>query len=81
MTGSISETSRNGVAWQALRLRGAIMCTCLLITGVFVLTSSVSHADHNGLHVTPCDEAETVGGGTFGNSPGPVGPPNNLSSG
>lgn len=78
MTGSISETSRNGVAWQALRLRGAIMYTCLLITGVFLLASSVSHADHNSLHVTPCNEADTVGGGTLGNSPGPVGPPTSL---
>ena len=27
-------------------------------------------AGHNSLHTTPCDASDTVGGGTFGNSPG-----------
>jgi hypothetical protein len=37
-----------------------------------------ARADHNGLHGTACNEADTVGDGTLGVSPGPVGPPDSL---
>jgi hypothetical protein len=43
-----------------------------------LILPSVARADHNGLHSTPCNETETVGGGQLGNSPGPVDPPNSL---
>lgn len=35
-------------------------------------------ADHVGAHTTPCNEADTVGGGELGISPGPMGPPDSL---
>lgn len=47
----------------------------------FLAISGQAIADHNGLHTTPCNEPETVGGGALGNSAGaadPVGPPNSL---
>lgn len=51
---------------------------------IFAITISLAFslqdvtATHNGLHSTPCDEADTVGGGLLGTSPGPIGPPNSL---
>ena len=46
--------------------------TCLLFVTVPVA------ADHSGSHATPCDAADSVGGGMSGVSPGPVGPPDSL---
>jgi hypothetical protein len=43
-----------------------------------LIVPSVARADHNGLHSTPCNATEMVGGGQLGNSPGPVGPPDSL---
>lgn len=53
-----------------------------LIGAVAIMAvSGAAVADHNDLHATACDEPDTVGGGTLGNSPGPVGPPNSLGWG
>lgn len=42
--------------------------------GAIAALPGLVYADHNSLHPTPCNESATVGGGAFGNSPGPVSP-------
>ena len=54
--------------------------TVAALAGILALFAAPGgvHAGHISLHTTPCDALDTVGGGTSGNSPGPIGPPNRL---
>lgn len=49
-----------------------------LAVGLLLCLSAVANADHVTGHATACNDPITVGGGTLGVSPGPVGPPNSL---
>lgn len=61
---------------SALLRRSIVVFAVLAVTALGLATAAT--ATHNGAHTTPCDQANTVGGGALGISPGPVGPPNSL---
>lgn len=62
-----------GLAFTTAMAFGAIASLSVLLS-----EPAPARADHNSLHTTPCNAPNTVGGGQFGNSPGPVGPPDSL---
>jgi hypothetical protein len=53
-------------------------CCCAGALMLALLMVATARADHTGLHTTPCNAPDTVGGGTLGISPGPIGPPDSL---
>lgn len=60
------------------RMRPRRVLTAIVLVVFALLQANLAMADHVGPHATPCNAAATIGGGSLGVSPGPVGPPNSL---
>lgn len=61
-----------------IELRAAQVLAAATVGAALALAAAPARGDHVAAHATPCNEAETVGGGALGVSPGPVGPPDSL---
>ncbi len=62
----------------AIGLVGKRAVVVVVGAGLIMVFAAPVFADHVGAHATPCNEADTVGGGQLGNSPGPTTPATSL---